>query len=126
MTIFRAGAVRYQVKDAARSAAFFANHLGFNIELQAGTAFAKVVNGPLILYLSGPGSSGARSMPDGRQQEPGGWNRLVLEVDDLPVRIDELKRQGLRFLNEIETGPGGRQIQLEDPDGNSIELFQLA
>lgn len=97
MTGFQAGAVRYQVKDVARSGAFYANHLGFKIELQAGTTFAKVVNGPLTLCLSGPGSSGARSMADGRQQIPGGWNRVVLEVDDLPVRIDELMRQGMRF-----------------------------
>jgi glyoxylase I family protein len=65
-------------------------------------------------------------MPDGRQQEPGGWNRLVLEVDHLPACINELKRQGIRFLNEIESGPGGRQVQLEDPDGNPIELFEPA
>lgn len=126
MAIFRAGAVRYQVKDIARSVAFYATHLGFTVEMQAGTAFAKVVNGPLTLYLSGPGSSGSRSMPDGRQQTPGGWNRLVLEVNDLPARVDELKQHCVHFLNETETGPGGRQIQLEDPDGNSIELFEPA
>ena len=126
LTNFRAVAIRYQVKDAARSAAFYAKQLGFTIELQAGPAFAKVVNGPLTLYLSGPGSSGARPMPDGRQQEPGGWNRVVLEVDDLPACIEELKRQGVRFLNEIESGPGGTQVQLEDPDANPIELFEPA
>lgn len=126
MTTYKAGAVRYQVQDAARSGAFYANHLGFQIALQAGTTFAKVVSGPMTLYLSGPGSSGARAMPDGRQQEPGGWNRLVLEVEDLSTCIDELKRQGISFLNGVERGPGGQQIQLEDPDGNSIELFEPA
>jgi glyoxylase I family protein len=124
--MFRAGAVRYQVKDVARSVAFYTEHLGFRVELQAGTAFAKVANGTLTLYLSGPGSSGSRPMPDGRQQEPGGWNRLVLEVDDLPGCIDALKQRGLRFRNEMETGPGGKQIQVEDPDGNAIELFEPA
>jgi glyoxylase I family protein len=124
--MFRAGAVRYQVKDVARSVAFYTEHLGFKVELQAGTAFAKVANGTLTLYLSGPGSSGSRPMPDGRQQEPGGWNRLVLEVDDLPGCIDALKQRGLRFRNEMETGPGGKQIQVEDPDGNAIELFEPA
>jgi glyoxylase I family protein len=124
--MFQAGAVRYQVKDVARSVAFYTEHLGFRVELQAGTAFAQVANGTLTLYLSGPGSSGSRPMPDGRQQEPGGWNRLVLEVDDLPGCIDALKQRGLRFRNEMETGPGGKQIQVEDPDGNAIELFEPA
>ena len=124
MTVFRAAAVRYQVKDVDRSAAFYTQHLGFKIELQSGSAFAKVVNGALTLFLSGPQSSGSRPMPDGRQQEPGGWNRLVLEVDDLPACIAALKQRGLRFRNEMETGPGGKQIQLEDPDGNPVELFE--
>ncbi len=124
MTEFRAGAVRYQVKDVARSAAFYTEHLGFKVEQQSGSAFAKVANGPLTLYLSGPGSSGSRPMPDGRQQEPGGWNRLVLEVDDLLACIDALKPRGVRFRNELETGPGGKQIQVEDPDGNPVELFE--
>jgi glyoxylase I family protein len=119
---FRAAAVRYQVKDVERSVAFYTKHLGFKLRQRSGVAFAKVSNGDLTLLLSGPKSSGSRPMPDGRKQEPGGWNRLVLEVDDLPSRVAELKRAGLRFRNEIEKGPGGKQIQLEDPDDNPVEL----
>jgi glyoxylase I family protein len=80
----------------------------------------------LKLILSGPGASGSRPMPDGRQQEPGAWNRVVLQVKDLPERIAELKNQRVRFRNEMEVGPGGKQIQVEDPDGNPIELFEPA
>ena len=96
------------------------------MQLNAAPAFASVSNGSLTLYLSGPKSSGARPLPDGRKQEPGGWNRIVLEVDDLPSRVEAMKKAGLRFRNEIEKGPGGKQIQLEDPDGNPIELFEPA
>jgi glyoxylase I family protein len=125
---FRAGAVRYQVKDVDKSVAFYTKHLGFKLDQQfpAGAAFASVSNGGLTLWLSGPKSSGSRAMPDGRKQEPGGWNRIVLEVDDLPAHVEALKKAGLRFRNEIEKGPGGKQIQLEDPDGNPIELFEPA
>ena len=125
---FRATAVRYQVKDVERSVAFYTKHLGFKVDerLPAGPAFASVSNRSLTLWLSGPKSSGARPMPDGRKQEPGGWNRFALEVDDLSARVAELKKAGLRFRNEIETGPGGKQIQLEDPDGNPVELFEPA
>ena len=122
--MFRAVAVRYQVKDVSRSVAFYTQHLGFKLEIQPSPAFAKVTSGTLTLWLSGPESSGSRPMPDGRKQEPGGWNRLALEVDDLAACITELKKQGLRFRNELESGPGGKQIQLEDPDGNPVELFQ--
>lgn len=118
--------IRYQVKDVARSVEFYTRHLGFKLEQQAGPAFARVTNGSLVLWLSGPGSSGSRPLPDGRQQEPGGWNRLALEVEDLPSCVAALKKAGLRFRNEIETGPGGKQIQLEDPDGNPVELFEPA
>ena len=121
----RPAGVRYQVKDVDRSLAFYTG-LGFKIERRAGPAFASVSSGNLILWLSGPGSSGSRPMPDGRQQEPGGWNRLVLEVEDLPSRVAAMKKEGFRFRNEIETGPGGKQIQLEDPDGNPVELFEPA
>lgn len=87
-------------------------------------AFGQVSIGNLKLILSGPGASGSRALPDGRQQEPGGWNRIVLQVRDLPARITELNKEGVHFRNEMEVGPGGRQIQLEDPDGNPIELFE--
>ena len=118
--------VRYQVKDVERSISFYTQHLGFKLEHQAGSAFASVSNGDLTLLLSGPGSSGSRAMPDGRRQEPGGWNRIVLRVDDLFSLVARLKQASLHFRNEIETGPGGKQIQLEDPDGNAIELFEPA
>jgi glyoxylase I family protein len=118
--------VRYQVKDVQRSVAFYAQTLGFNLDRQQLPAFAQVSIGNLKLILSGPGASGSRTMPDGRQQEPGGWNRVVLEVSDLPARIRELQNQGVRFRNEMEVGPGGKQVQIEDPDGNPIELFEPA
>jgi len=116
--------VRYQVKDVERSIAFYTQHLGFKLEHQAGSAFASVSNGELTLLLSGPGSSGSRALPDGSRQEPGGWNRIVLRVDDLPSLVAAMNNAGLHFRNEIETGPAGRQIQLEDPDGNAVELFE--
>jgi glyoxylase I family protein len=118
--------VRYQVKDVERSIAFYTQHLGFKLEHQAGSAFASVSNGELNLLLSGPGSSGSRPMPDGSRQEPGGWNRIVLRVDDLLSLVAAMKNAGLHFRNEIETGPVGKQIQLEDPDGNAVELFEPA
>jgi glyoxylase I family protein len=118
--------VRYQVKDVSRSVNFYTQQLGFKLDNQHLPAFAQVSVNNLKLILSGPGASGSRRMPDGRQQEPGGWNRIVLQVDDLPARIEALKKGGLRFRNEMEVGPGGKQIQLEDPDGNPIELFEPA
>jgi glyoxylase I family protein len=118
--------VRYQVKDVQRSIAFYTQMLGFNLDLQSLPAFGQVSIGDVKLILSGPGASGSRPMPDGRQQEPGGWNRVILQVKDLPARISELKNQGVRFRNEMEVGPGGKQIQVEDPDGNPIELFEPA
>ena len=118
--------VRYQVKDVARSVAFYTTHLGFSLEHQQLPAFASVSVGGAQVLLSGPQASGSRPMPDGHQQEPGGWNRVVLRVTDLPSFIDVLKKAGLRFRNDMETGPGGKQIQLDDPDGNPIELFEPA
>jgi len=118
--------VRYQVRDVARSVAFYTQHLGFTLKHQQLPAFASVSVGDAQILLSGPGASGSRSMPDGRRQEPGGWNRVVLKVADLPRVIDKLRRAGLRFRNDMESGPGGRQIQIEDPDGNPIELFEPA
>jgi glyoxylase I family protein len=116
--------IRYQVKDVARSVAFYTHHLGFTLEHQQLPAFASVSLGDARILLSGPGASGSRPMPNGQQQEPGGWNRIVLNVADLPGFIADLKHTGLPFRNEMESGPGGRQIQIEDPDGNPIELFE--
>lgn len=118
--------VRYQVKDVARAVAFYTTHLGFTLEHQQLPAFANVSLGDAQILLSGPGASGSRPMPNGRPQAPGGWNRVVLRVNDLPAFIDALKKAGLHFRNEMETGPGGKQIQVEDPDGNPIELFEPA
>ena len=118
--------VRYQVKDVSRSVDFYTQQLGFKLDHQNLPAFAQVSVGNLKLILSGPGASGSRPMPDGGQQEPGGWNRAILQVADLPARIAVLKKAGLQFRNEMEVGPGGKQIQLEDPDGNPIELFEPA
>jgi len=118
--------VRYQVKDVARAVAFYTGHLGFTLEHQQLPAFASVSLGGVTMLLSGPGASGSRPMPDGRSQEPGGWNRVVLRVSNLPALIDALKSGGVRLRNQMETGPGGRQIQVEDPDGNPIELFEPA
>ena len=118
--------VRYQVKDVKRSVDFYTQQLGLKLDMQNLPAFAQVSVGNLKLILSGPGASGSRPMPDGKHQEPGGWNRIILQVDDLPARMDTLKKAGLHFRNEMEVGPGGKQIQLEDPDGNPIELFEPA
>ena len=118
--------VRYQVKDVARSVAFYTTHLDFTLVHQQLPAFASVSLGDAQILLSGPGASGSRPMPDGQPQEPGGWNRVVLRVTDLPAFIDALKKAGLHFRNELQTGPGGKQVQLEDPDGNPIELFEPA
>lgn len=118
--------VRYQVRDIDRAIDFYTQRLGFKLDRKHPPAFAQVSSTNLKLVLSGPGASGSRPMPDGQSQEPGGWNRVILQVADLPARIEALKKAGLHFRNEMETGPGGRQIQLEDPDGNAIELFEPA
>ena len=118
--------VRYQVADVGRSVKFYVEQLGFKLEHQQLPAFANVSLGALHLLLSGPGASGSRPMPDGARQEPGGWNRIVLRVATLTDVIAELEKSGLRLRNQMEVGPGGRQIQLLDPDGNPIELFEPA
>jgi glyoxylase I family protein len=125
-TVMGLWGVRYQVKDVSRSVAFYTKQLGFKLDQENLPAFGQVSVGDLKLILSGPGASGSRPMPDGRKQEPGGWNRVVLQVTDLPGRIEGLKKAGLHFRNEMEVGPGGKQILLEDPDGNPIELFEPA
>jgi glyoxylase I family protein len=119
-----AAVVRYQVRDVERAVGFYTAHLGFQLTQRSGAAFATVSRGDLRLLLSGPGSSGSRPMPDGRQQEPGGWNRIVLYVKDLDSTIAALRSVGSPFRNEVEVGPGGKQIQIEDPDGNPIELHE--
>jgi glyoxylase I family protein len=118
--------VRYQVKDVSRAIDFYTRQLGFKLDQQNPPAFAQVSIGNLKLILSGPGASGSRPMPDGHSQQPGGWNRIVLHVADLPARIEGLNKAGLHFRNQMEVGPGGKQILLEDPDGNPIELFEPA
>ena len=118
--------VRYMIDDVAAAIAFYTTHLGFTLELDAGPAFALVSRDGVRLLLSGETSSGRRPMPDGRKPEPGGWNRIQLQVADLPSEVDRLRKAGLPFRNEIVTGPGGSQILLDDPSGNPVELFQPA
>jgi catechol 2,3-dioxygenase-like lactoylglutathione lyase family enzyme len=116
--------VRYIVSDVDRSVAFYVGQLDFELVEQMGGAFARVRHDDLVLWLSGPASSAARPMPDGRQPAPGGWARLVLDVEDLGERVVSLRAAGAMFRNDIVRGPGGQQILLDDPDGNPIELFQ--
>ena len=116
--------VRYQSGDVQRSVAFYTRHFGFKLEHQQLPAFASISLGAHQILLSGPDASGSRPMPDGRRQGPGGWNRIVLRVADLPAFIETLTIAGLRFRNQMEVGPDGTQIQIEDPDGNPIELFE--
>ena len=109
-----------------RAADFYTTHHGFKLEQQHLPMFATVSLGDFKLLLSGPGASGSRPMPDGRRQQAGGWNRVVLHVTDLAREIQRLKAAGVSFRNELESGPAGRQVQIEDPDGNPIELFEPA
>ena len=118
--------VRYQVSDVARASDFYTGKLGFELKHQQLPDFATVAIGALKILLSGRGASGSRPMPNGQRQESGGWNRVVLRVEDLASCIEELKNAGIHVRNEMEVGPGGKQIQLEDPDGNPIELFEPA
>ena len=118
--------VRYIVDDVEASIAFYTGHFGFTVMSSAAPAFADVVRGRLRLLLSGPASSAGRPMPDGRRPEPGGWNRIHLIVDDIEAEVDRLRAAGLTLRNDIVTGPGGRQILIDDPSGNPIELFQPA
>jgi len=118
--------VRYMVDDVERAVAFYTDHFGFEVRTSFAPAFADVTRGHLRLLLSGPTSSAGRPMPDGRQPEPGGWNRIHLIVEDLAGEVERLRAAGLTFRNDIVTGPGGRQILLDDPAGNPIELFQPA
>ncbi len=118
--------MRYLVDDVDTAIAFYITHLGFALKQQMGPAFALVHKGDLELWLSGPVSSAAKPMPDGRKPEAGGWNRLVIEVSDLANTVQAMRAAGVLFRNDILTGPGGQQILAEDPAGNPIELFQAA
>jgi catechol 2,3-dioxygenase-like lactoylglutathione lyase family enzyme len=118
--------VRYMVDDVEESIGFYTSHLGFELESDFAPAFAEVVRGNLRLLLSGPTSSAGRPMPDGREPGPGGWNRIHFIVDDIDAEVERLRAAGLRFRNDVVTGPGGKQILVDDPSGNPIELFQPA
>ena len=116
--------VRYLVHDVDTALAFYTEWLGFELTERWGPPFAIVTKGDLKLWLSGPETSAAKAMPDGRKPEPGGWNRLVIEVEELDALAQNLKEAGMHFRNEIISGPGGKQILAEDPSGNPLELFE--
>lgn len=117
--------VRYLVDDVDAAVDFYTKQLGFQVQLHPGPGFAALERGDLRLLLNGPGAGGAgQAMPDGSRPEPGGWNRFQLEVDDLDATVERLKRQGASFRNEVVAGQGGKQILLEDPAGNLVELFE--
>jgi catechol 2,3-dioxygenase-like lactoylglutathione lyase family enzyme len=118
--------VRYIVHDVGAAVAFYTQDLGFRVEMHPGPGFAMLSRGDLRLLLNTPGGGGGagQSMPDGRRPEPGGWNRIQLEVEDLAALVDQLKHADAHFRNEIVVGNGGKQILLEDPSGNAIELFE--
>jgi catechol 2,3-dioxygenase-like lactoylglutathione lyase family enzyme len=118
--------VRYIVADVEQAIAFYTTHLGFTERMSVLPAFADVVRGRLRLLLSGSASSGGRTLPDGRTPQPGGWNRILLVVQDLAAEVERLRAAGLTFRSDIITGPGGSQIVLDDPSGNPVELFQPA
>ena len=118
--------VRYLVDDVEAAVSFYTTHLDFELLSSWGPAFADVVRGNLRLLLSGPTSSAARPMPDGRRPEPGGWNRIHLLVDDIATEVERLRAAGVAFRSDIVRGPGGSQIVFDDPSGNPIELFQPA
>ena len=116
--------VRYLVDDVEAAIAFYTEHFGFTVLSSAVPAFADVVRGNLRLLLSGPKSSAGRPMPDGRTPQPGGWNRIHFIVDDIDAEVQRLRAAGVSFRNEVIEGPGGRQVVLDDPAGNPVELFQ--
>ncbi|MGH8914840.1 MAG: VOC family protein [Acidimicrobiia bacterium] len=118
--------IRYMVDDVEEAIDFYTRHLGFTLRLSAPPAFAEVLRGNLRLLLAGPQSSAGRPMPDGRKPGPGGWNRIHIIVEDIADEVERLGSAGLAFRNDIVTGPGGKQILLDDPSGNPIEIFQPA
>lgn len=118
--------VRYFVVDVDEAVKFYVDRLGFAPKQQFGPAMAILARGDLTLWLAGPAASASRPMPDGGKPIPGGWNRFVLEVDNLAELVETLRRKSVPFRNEIVTGPGGKQILCEDPSGNVVELFEPA
>ena len=117
--------IRYIVDDVEPAIAFYTKHLGFSVELNPAPGFAMLSRGDLRLLLNVPGAGGAgQAMPDGRRPEPGGWNRIQLQIDDLESEVRKLRDAGAHFRNDIVTGQGGKQILLDDPAGNLIELFE--
>jgi catechol 2,3-dioxygenase-like lactoylglutathione lyase family enzyme len=118
--------VRYMVDDVDQAMDFYTKHFGFERGHNASPAFADVNKGNLRLLLAGPESSAGRAMPDGRKPKPGGWNRIHFVVDDIDAEVERLRAAGLSFRNDIVSGPGGRQILVDDPSGNPIEIFQPA
>ena len=117
--------VRYMVDDVEAAVSFYVQHLGFESVFTM-PAFARIAKDDLTLWISGPQASAARPMPDGRVPKPGGWNRFVIEVDDIEAAVASMKKTGINFRNDIISGPGGKQILAEDPSGNPIEVFQAA
>ena len=118
--------VRYLVRDVDAAVAFYIDVLGFTLVERWGPPFAMVGRGDLTLWLSGPGSSASRALADGSVPAPGGWNRLVIETDDLATLTERLRVAGARFRSKLVAGPGGKQMLVEDPSGNAIELFESA
>ena len=116
--------IRYMIDDVPSAIRFYTMHLGFAIEKDASPAFASVTRDGVRLLLSGKTSSGRRAMPDGREPVPGGWNRIHIQVNDLAAEVKRLRDAGLKFRNDVISGPGGSQIILDDPSGNPVELFQ--
>ena len=118
--------IRYLVNDVEQAVGFYTGSLGFTLKRQFGPAMAILTLGDTTLWLAGPMASAARPMPDGRKPEPGGWNRFVITVADLPALVAALRQRGTVFRNDIVEGPGSRQVLCEDPSGNVVELFEPA
>lgn len=125
MDVSNTVSVRYIVDDVGAAVDFYTSHFGFEVNIKS-PAFADVVRGNLRLLLSGPMSSAGRAMADGVVPEPGGWNRIHLITDQFDAEIARLKAEGVRFRNDVVSGPGGRQILMQDPAGNLVELFEPA